>query len=90
MSEDVLESLLESPFYLALIECAPPVKAEVLSEAVSPLTLAVPNEVAPSKNSTVPVTPEGVIDAFNFTSCPYVDGLLLEETVVVELTRLTV
>ena len=50
-------------------------------------TLSVPSEIAPSKNSTLPVGAalplEAVTIAVNVTALPYVDVLALDETVVV-------
>ena len=48
------------------------------SMATPPTTGAVPSEVAPSRNSTVPVEPEGLTVALNVTLVPKLDGLLFE------------
>jgi hypothetical protein len=45
-----------------------------LSTAEPEDTGDVPSDVAPSKNSTVPVAEEGAIVAVNATLCPKVDG----------------
>ena len=51
----------------------PTESAAVESDAVPPLTAAVPSELAPSKNCTVPVDPAGETVAVNVTACPDVD-----------------
>jgi len=51
---DVLPVKLALPEYTAVSECAPTASAEVLIAAEPAETGAVPSEVAPSKNSTVP------------------------------------
>jgi len=48
--------------------------ADVDSDAVPPLTVAVPSELAPSKNCTFPVDPAGDTVAVKVTDCPDVDG----------------
>jgi hypothetical protein len=53
------------------------------SVALPPLSVAVPRELAPSKNCTVPVAAAGDTFAVSVTLCPKVDGLVLEDTVVV-------
>ena len=59
---DVLPVKFASPLYLALMECAPTVRADVVSDALPPFKAAVPREFAPSKNCTVPVAAEGDTD----------------------------
>ena len=54
---DVLPVKLALPEYTAVSECEPTASADVLIAAEPPETGAVPSDVAPSKNSTVP---EGV------------------------------
>jgi hypothetical protein len=53
---DVLAVKLPSPLYLAVIECEPTDKLDSESWAVLLETAAVPKEVVPSRNVTVPVT----------------------------------
>ena len=48
-------------------ECAPTERADVLVPALPPETAAVPSDVAPSKNSTVPVADAGATVAFRAT-----------------------
>jgi hypothetical protein len=57
-------------------------KAELERNATPPLKLAVPSELGPSKNCTVPVAVAGEMAAVNFTLCPDTEGLTLEETEV--------
>jgi len=71
------------------MECGPTDSVEVDSAALPPLRVAVPSEVAPSKNCTVPVAAAGDTFAVSVTLCPNVDGLALEDTVVVVLAPLT-
>ena len=52
---DVLTVKLESPTYSAVSESVPTGSVVVVRIAVSPLRLAVPREVDPSKNCTDPV-----------------------------------
>ena len=54
---EVLARKLESPLYFAEIECAPERRevAPVVSEAMPPERVALPRELLPSKNVTVPV-----------------------------------
>ena len=75
-----------------MIEWLATLNDDVDTCALSPLKLTVPNDVAPSKNSILPV---GVVVtpltcAVNVTELPYVDGLLLEDTVVVVFALFTV
>ena len=63
---------------------------DVESDAVPPLTVPVPSEVAPSKNCTVPVDAAGDTVAVNVTACPNVDGLGTDVSVVVVLIAFTV
>ena len=53
--------------------------------AAPPLTVAVPNTVAPSRNCTVPVAKEGTC-AVNVTAWPTVDGFAEEVSVTVDIT----
>jgi len=76
---DMLPAKLASPPYTAVIECAPPASAEVVSVAVPPLSVPVPSVAAPSLNVTVPVgVPEpaaGFTVAVNVTAWPKADGV---------------
>jgi hypothetical protein len=63
---------------MAVIECDPAVKAEVLSVAKSAVVswiVPVPIIVVPFMNVTVPVANDGDRVAVNVTTEPYVDGL---------------
>jgi len=57
--------------------------AAVESVAVPPLSVAVPREVAPSKNCTLPVAAAGDTVAVKVTDCPDVDGFPEDTTAVV-------
>jgi len=73
------------------MECEPVVSAAVVSNALPPLNANVPNEVAPSKNSTVPVGPkDGLTVAVNVTDCPNVEGFTDDVNAVVVLALVTV
>lgn len=52
---DVLAEKLLSPLYFAVMECEPTDKVDNESWAVLLETVAMPREVVPSKNVTVPV-----------------------------------
>lgn len=69
-----------------MIACVPTANVETASPALPPARVAVPREVAPSKNWTFPVAVIGDTDAVNVTDCPKVDGFGLELSVVVVLT----
>jgi hypothetical protein len=58
---DVLPARFAFPLYTAVMECVPPTKEERVNCAALLETVAVPRDVEPSKNVTVPVaeTPEG-------------------------------
>jgi hypothetical protein len=75
---------------VAVIEWLPTARLEVETDALPPLKVAVPSEVEPSTNCTVPVATEGRTVAVNVTDCPNVEGLTLEERLVVEVAWLTV
>lgn len=64
---DVLEESLASPPYTAVIECVPPVSAEVLNVACPLPNVPVPRVVEPSLKVTVPVAVLGVTVAVNMT-----------------------
>ena len=59
--------------------------ADVERDAVPALTVAVPSELAPSKNSTLPVAAAGATVAVNVTDCPDVDGFVDYASAVVLL-----
>ena len=63
----------------------PTESAAVENNAVPPLTGAVPRELAPSKNCTVPVAAAGDTVAVNVTDCPDVDGFTDDASAVVLL-----
>jgi hypothetical protein len=54
----------------------------VLTDAVPPLSAAVPITVAPSRNCTLPVAAAGVTVALKVTVCPATDGFKEEPSVV--------
>ena len=87
---DVLVAEFASPAYTALIEAVPTGNAVVESCACPPLNAAVPNEVAPLKNCTVPVTVEGVTVAVSVTACANAAEAGLAASVVVVATWLMV
>ena len=72
------------------MECDPTDRLVVDSDAVPPLRAPAPSGVAPSKNCTVPVDPEGETVAVSITLCPTVDGLLFDAIAVVEFALLMV
>ena len=85
--DDVLMLKFVSPLNTAVIECGPTDKDDVLSIAVPPLNVAVPNVVAPSLKVTVPVgepAPGATTEtaAVNVINCPKTDGFALDATVV--------
>jgi len=63
----------------------PAESADVESDAVPPPTGAVPRELTPSKNCTVPVAAAGDTVAVKVTDCPDVDGFDDDATDVVVL-----
>src|ERR1051326_1458248 len=65
---DVLAMYPPSPPNAAVMECVPTASSGTLSCAAPALIVAVPSEVAPSKNCTVPVAPAGVTVAVNCTA----------------------
>ena len=65
------------------MEWLPTASAEVSSDAVPPLSGAVPSEIEPSENSTVPDAADGDTVAVNVTLCPELEGLGVEASVVV-------
>ena len=83
---DVLAVKLLSPLYFAVIECEPTDKLDSESCAMLLETVAVPRDVVPSRNDTVPVTvppADGCTTAVSTTVWPKVDGFMFGETVVV-------
>jgi len=76
-----------------VIECEPVCKVFSTRDAALLPTTTVPSTLVPSLNVTLPVaTPPnfGVTDAFNATDWPKVEGLRLDEAVVVLPAGLTV
>jgi hypothetical protein len=83
---EVLAVKLLSPLYFAVMECELTDKLDSESCAALLETVAVPKDVLPSRNVTVPVAlpPKAVwIDADNVTDWPKADGFALEATEVV-------
>jgi hypothetical protein len=73
------------------MECVPTVSVAVVSEALPLLRATVPRELAPSKNSTVPVGPkDGLTVAVNVTVCPVDEGFSDDVNAVVVLALFTV
>ena len=75
---EVLPLKFPSPPYLAVTECDPTASEETLSWALLPETVALPNEVEPSKKVTLPVAlvplTDGVTVAVNVTTEPNFAG----------------
>jgi hypothetical protein len=78
VSVAVAELLLASPLYVAVMGSLPAGREDVVVAATPPVSVDVPNVVAPLVNVTVPVTPVGSV-AVNVTDCPGVEGFV-EET----------
>ena len=90
---DVLAVKLVSPLYFAVMECEPTDKLDSESWAMLLETVAVPKEVAPSKNVTVPVVvppADGTTTAVIVMDWPKFEGFIFVETVVVVTDGLTV
>jgi hypothetical protein len=91
---DVLPVKFRSPAYVTVIECEP--RAKFPTEIWAPLfeRKAVPTELDPSKNVTVPVArvplTEGTTVAVNVTVWPNEAGFRFVPTVMDELAGLTV
>ena len=68
----------------------PIASCEVAKLALPPLNVAVPSNVVPSKNFTVPVAVDGLTVAVKVTLCLRFDGLLFEVSAVVVLALFTV
>ena len=82
---EVLGEKLVLPWYIAVIESKPKVRAVVTMLPTPPLSVAVPSEVVPLKNWTVPVGTPAVelTPAVSVTGWPTTDGLGDDATVVV-------
>src|SRR6266481_366616 len=90
---DVLAVKLPSPLYFAVMECEPTDRLDSESWAMLLETVAVPKEVAPSRNVTAPVTAppaDGTTTAVNTTVWLKVDGFIFGETVVTVTDGFTV
>ena len=90
---DALAVKLPSPLYLAVMECEPTDKLDSGSWAVLLETAAVPKEVVPSRNVTVPVTvppADGTTTAVITMDWPKLEGFMFGETVVVVTDGFTV
>ena len=77
---------LLSPLYFAVMECVPTDKLDSESCAMLLETVAVPKDVVPSRNVTLPVTvppADGTTTAVKTTVWPKLAGLIFGETVVV-------
>src|ERR1044071_8674180 len=72
------------------MEWEPAASDEIAKAATPPLTVAVPSDVAPSRNCTVPVADVGATVAVNVTDCPTTDGFADEASVTVEAALFTV
>ncbi len=85
--EDVLGLLSTSPAYEAVIEWIPVASDAMERRAVSAASVAVPSDVDPSKNSTLPVgvfptAVSCVTVAINMTVSPNTDGLEADTSAV--------
>jgi ribosomal protein S5 len=72
-----------------VIEWLPTTSADVALVATPPESGELPSEVAPSKNSTVPVAADGVTVAVSVTLSPTTDGFGALVTAVVVLAFVT-
>jgi hypothetical protein len=82
---EVLPLKVESPLYVAVMECSPAASAAVENNAVPPLTEEEPRIEDPSSKVTVPVgvpTPFVAMVAEKFTVSPSVEGFGEEVSVV--------
>jgi hypothetical protein len=66
-----------------VIGCEPTARVDIFNVAFPPLRLPVPIDVPLSLNVTVPVAALGLTVAVKVTALPYVEGLRLEERLVV-------
>jgi hypothetical protein len=73
---------------VAVIEWDPTERLAVVKVATPPLSVEVPNELAPSEKVSVPVADEGETVAVKVTDCPNVEGFKLEVRLVVVLALL--
>ena len=73
MSVAVAELLVVSPLYVAVMGSLPAGSEDVVVAATPPVSVDVPNVVAPLVNVTVPVTPVGSV-AVKVTDWPGVEG----------------
>jgi len=89
MSVPVAELLLESPLYVAVMGSLPSGREDVVTVALPPLSVDVPNVVAPLVNVTVPVTPTGSV-AVKVTDWAVADGLIDEVRVTTGVALATV
>ena len=87
---EVLEALLASPTYTAVIGCAPRVSAAVVKVHVPPLRVQLPICAPASSKFTVRVGLAPVTVVENVTALPVSDGLGLLVSVVVVAAGLTV
>jgi hypothetical protein len=67
---DVLVALFASPLYTAVMVWVPTPSVVMESEALPLAIVLVPNDVAPSRNWTVPVAAAGETVAVKLTDCP--------------------
>jgi hypothetical protein len=87
---DVLPLKLAFPRNWAVIECVPAARLDVVSDALPPLSVALPSSVEPSKNRTVPAAAAGDTVALKVTDWPTLDGLRLDVRAVVVFAWFTV
>jgi hypothetical protein len=80
MAPEALPWKQPSPLYAAEMVWLPSASVLVVNVATPLLTVPRPSDVAPSKNSTVPVAFEGVIVAVNVSAAPYRAGLWADAT----------
>jgi ribosomal protein S5 len=86
---EVDPALLESPAYVAVIECVPCVNAVVEKIAEPELIVLVPITTVSSRYCTLPVAVDGVMATEKVTVCPTVDGFALAVSVSEEVALIT-
>jgi hypothetical protein len=89
VSVPVAELLLVSPLYVAVMGSLPSGSEDVVAVAIPPVSVDVPNAVAPLVNVTVPVTPLGSV-AVKVTDWPGLEGFAEEIRVTTGVAFATV
>ena len=89
----MLEAKSVLPWNVAVIECEPIARVEIVSCAALLITAVLPSVVEPSRKVTAPTTelpaPAWTV-AVNVTDCPASAGFALEASVVVVVSCFTV